>query len=90
MTSREKLTHDGSCLLMSDMSSAHSVEEVDCTLEGNWASLWEEQMHVGKPMERMYYTWRQTIPLVLPQVCIHKTFIATFETPSSRRFQVLK
>ena len=35
---------------MSDMSSAHSVEEVDCTLEGNWASLWEEQMHVGKPM----------------------------------------
>ena len=50
MTSREKLTRGGSCVLMSDMFSAHSMEEVDCTLEGNWASLWEGQMHVGKPM----------------------------------------
>ena len=33
---------------MSDVFSAHSAEEVDCTLEGSWASLWKEQMNVGK------------------------------------------
>ena len=52
---------------MSDVFSAHSAEEVDCTLEGSWASLWKEQMNVGKRglkpralMERMYHTWKQS------------------------------
>ena len=66
-TSREKLSGGRacSCVLMSDVFSAHSMEEVDCTLEGSWASLWEEQMNVGKGglkpqalLEKSYHTWK--------------------------------